>query len=454
MSDPQQPSSVVIEKLVYGGDGLARLASNDGPDAPKTVVFVPYTVPNETVLLQDIPLAGKNRYAVKQVLHTGPDRVTPACDVFGTCGGCHWQHVSAPAQAHWKQAIVTETLAKIAHLGEVPIQPILSPSPEQYWGHRNHVQWSWNEATRELGYLQSGSHTVVAFQQCPIMSATLNTVAQAIRDTMPDNIGVKRIVAREGHNQQCMLVLHSLHQKSIPALTEWAKALVKAHPTIIGVLWQAAAKAGQLDAPAPKLLCGKRYVTYQLNGFNYRVGASSFFQTHTPMANVLLKTVRQWLSPVDTAVDLFCGVGLFALGLNNFARQWYCLDVAPSSVADGAFNIIQHGRANVALLVGDGETALDGAPWAELRAELAIIDPPRGGCTPAVIDWLTTHISQTLIYVSCDPATLARDCRVLCDKGWTIKVVQPLDMFPQTYHVETVVLLRRHATVYTNSSLN
>jgi 23S rRNA (uracil1939-C5)-methyltransferase len=444
MSVAQKPSTVVIEKLVYGGDGLARLAT-DGPDAPKTVVFVPYTVPNDTVVLQDTALAGKNRYGVQQLLQASPDRVAPECEMFGTCGGCHWQHVSPQAQIHWKQAIVAETLAKIGRLGDLPIRTILSPNPEHRWGHRNHVQWSWNEATRELGYLQTGSHTVVAFQHCPIMSASLNTLAQAIRDTLPDQTGIKRIVAREGHNQQCLLVLHSLHQKSIPALTLWAKALVKEHPLITGVLWQAAAKAGQVDAPAPKLLCGKRYVTYQLNGFNYRVGASSFFQTHTPMATVMLKTLRQWLSPVETAVDLFCGVGLFALGLNNFARQWHCLEVAPASVADGVFNIAQHGRTNVALLSGDGETALAEAPWATMQAELAIIDPPRGGCTSAVIDWLTSHISQTLVYVSCDPATLARDCRLLCDKGWVIEIVQPLDMFPQTYHVETMVLLRQPA---------
>lgn len=429
-SQDTQTLEINIEKLVYGGEGLGRHESGE-------ILFVPWSAPGDRLRLARVPGNQKPaRGKLEAVLEAGPDRTEAPCSVFGACGGCQWQHLSLSAQREWKRKIVQESLERIGKLSGIKVLPTIG-SDETAWHYRNRVQW---EVSPEglLGYYQAGSHEVVQFDHCWIIPEPLNQLADWLQRRLKSDPALarrlKRIEAVINEKQEILLSLEPVPGQELNRLAAGIKAAL---PDVVGIVSVTADGNGQKR----KTLEGQGFLQEQLGGRNYKVSSGSFFQTNEKAAAQLLDVLDSWFPPdAGSLIDIFAGVGVFAIHFADRAQSVLAVESAPVATKDAQENIAENGKGNVALITGDAGRIVPG-----LREEfdVAILDPPRAGCRPEILHWLGKHIQRQILYVSCNPTTLARDLKTLTGAGWKIEAVQPLDMFPQTYHVETLVSLKR-----------
>ena len=388
---------LTLESLSHKGSAIAR---KDGQ-----IVFVAYGLPGE-----DVDVLIERAYpdyleGVVTAVHTpSPHRVMPRCEYFGVCGGCQLQHADYDEQLRLKTGVVSEQLRRIGRLPDVPVLPAIgSPNP---WHYRNHARFS---VDREgfLGYIPRNRKRVLRIENCyivdPWIHATLKTLQGGPVDREQGRLPrLHQVAMRVGVNTGDTLIQ--------PDLTEWV----------------------------PELASGQRVLDEALLGERFRVSASSFFQVNTPQAERLIRLVREGLglTRADVLLDAYAGVGTFAQTLAGDVAQVLAIEVAASSVADGRHNTAE--LSNVRWIEGQVEDVL---PKLDTRPTAAVLDPSRQGCAPPVLHALIQAAVPRLAYVSCEPATLARDLRVLADGGYQVRSVQPVDLFPQTYHIECVALL-------------
>ncbi|MGI6380874.1 MAG: class I SAM-dependent RNA methyltransferase [Anaerolineae bacterium] len=397
-----------LTDMAHGGDAIAR---HEGQ-----VVFVRGGIPGERVRAQITErLARFLRATVVDVLEPSPHRRTPPCPYADTCGGCQWQHIAYSAQAVLKTKIVEETLARIGALPDPPVYPILpATTPLAY---RNHLQVRF-AGTARLGLLARESHRVVPIERCLLAHPLLQAPWDALREA---NLRFRRASLRVGANTGESLVVV---EGSPRAPT--TKLPVDAYAWVQG--------------DAVHTVQGDPWYHEQLMDRHYRVSAGSFFQVHTAQAETLVRVALEMLapSPTDRVLDLYSGVGVFALSIADRVSEVLGIESEGSAVADARVNAA--GQTNLRWLEGPAEEALAGVSG---RWTKAILDPPRAGCAEPVLQALSALELERIVYVSCEPSTLARDIARLGSLGYAVERIQPVDMFPQTYHVETVALLTR-----------
>ncbi len=396
--------------MAHGGDALAR---HEGK-----VIFVPYALPGEEVLVE--LTEEKARYArahLVEVIAASPQRVEPRCPHFGTCGGCHWQHIAYETQLSLREDTLRSQMRRIAHLTDTSVQPSLSMCDP--WHYRNYVQLHLDEGGH-LGFMAAKEHRVVGIQECPIMDPLVADVFTALDIDFPE---LKRVSIRAGITTgQQLLILETAGETS-PAL--------QADVPVSCVLL--------LEDGTPVTYVGDNHISEKLGGRSFRISASSFFQVNTAQTEHVLRTVRRYLTPQrnEVLLDMYCGVGTFGLGLADEVKAVIGIEESEAAVADARFNsrVID----NAQFLQGRAEDLL---PHLEEKVDMVILDPPRQGCHKKVLTALLKLAPPKMTYVSCDPATLARDVGRLVQGGYELVEVQPIDMFPQTCHVESVALLR------------
>jgi 23S rRNA (uracil1939-C5)-methyltransferase len=447
------PSSatVAIDRLVYGGDGLGRLPSG-------AVVMAPFTVPGETVTIQWEETKPGKRFFLGQLAappeSPSPDRMAPRCSVFGECGGCQWQHLSYDAQLNWKREIVQESLQRIGKLRDVPVQPTIGTSegPESAWHYRNKVHWVVSpkaDGGWTVGYHPLKSHDVIGFEHCHIIPPAWTDLAHFLEQALPARIGWTGIQVQTNAEGQWLLRLEATQHEEpmdseVSLLDEsFQRQLTESFPAIHGGVVAFYGKHTIQELP----LFGESFLWQTLGDKRFRLSSDSFFQVNTPMTLKLLECVDRILSqqtaaggPLPVLLDAYAGVGLFAIWLARNAQRVLAIESAPSALGDAQENLLANQCQHIELLPGKVETVLAAL---DEPVPIALLDPPRAGCSEPVLDWLTRHVTERIIYVSCDPTTLARDLKHLVAAGWQIDTVQPFDLFPQTYHVETVTTLTR-----------
>lgn len=432
-------NTLTIEKLVYGGDGLGRLPEGE-------VLFIPWSAPGDQLQVQRVEGSAKPaRGTIETILQPGPERTEARCSVFGQCGGCQWQHVATASQRDWKRAIVEESLNRIGKLPQTEVLPTIG-SDETAWAYRNRVQWDIEPAGDELagtgeyhlGYHSVQSHTVVEFDHCHIIPDSLNAVALNLRQRLRHRhelaSGLLRVEAMQNHAGQILLTFEG---ERTAALEQLAQSIMEDFPAIVGVTH----KPSGHGASMPTVIQGQGYLTEKLGSQEFRVSAGSFFQTNRKAGEHILAALDAQLLPnAGSLLDLYAGVGVFALHFKDKARRILAIESAQSAMADARANCDALGTNHIELKTGDVRTVLRGS---KESFDVAIVDPPRAGCQPDILNWLSSHVKRQLLYVSCNPTTLARDLKSLVEQGWRVQTVQPIDMFPQTYHIETVVSLVR-----------
>ncbi|MGA9812122.1 MAG: 23S rRNA (uracil(1939)-C(5))-methyltransferase RlmD [Terriglobales bacterium] len=439
-----------IEKLVYGGDGLARLPADDR--GPGKAVFVPFVLPGESVeaTLRE-EKSGFARAQLDSVLSASPRRVDARCPYFLRCGGCHYQHTDYEHQLEIKAAILKENLRRLARL-ELDAELRVHPSPP--WNYRNRSRFKVQTSPEfALGYYKLNSHDLLAVEECPISSPLINRALAAVwqlgrAGSVPAGVQEIEFFAN-GDDGQLLAEVYCLPETAAEAFTEELK---KALAEISGVAFFAArpAKAeGQGDA---KQLGDGGHLIYGTRLASYRVSAGAFFQVNRHLTDELVdivlgygiggrdarRTAGEDAGATGTALDLYAGVGLFSSVLNREFERVIAVESSPTSHADLLYN----SPANVKAVRATTEQYLENAAG-KLRPGLVVVDPPRSGLGERVIKGLVKLAAPRITYVSCDPATLSRDLARLLQSGYRVEAAHLVDLFPQTYHLESVFHLIR-----------
>ncbi len=439
---------VTIERLAYGGRGVGRV---DG-----YVVFVPLTAPGDRVRAR--VKKARRRFCeaeLETLLEAGPDRVEPPCPYFGRCGGCAWQHLSYPAQARAKEAIVRESLERLGGLGPLPYRPLVPAAETLHY--RNKMEFAFHpEAVLGL-HLRGFWDRVVEIDACllpdPEASAILREVKAFVLDRGLSrwdpraHTGLLRhLVFREAKRTGELMVGLVTGPGEVPELAALAEQLVAAHPRIASVVHgRTAAQSDAVMVESIEVLQGRDHIFEQLHGTTYAIRLPTFFQTNTDQADRLAEVVLDLARPAagDRAVDLYCGVGAFALLLAPKVAHVWGIEAVEASIEAAKENAARAGIANATFVAGDARLTLPKVLPEIGTPDLFLLDPPRSGAGGKVMRRIGRSRSQRVIYVSCNPTTLAPDLAQLAPYGYEITAVQPVDLFPQTYHVETVVALER-----------
>lgn len=411
-----QTFDVEITTLTYGGDGLGRL-----PDG--RAVFVPFVLPGETVRVAlTEEKRGYVRAALIEVLKPSTLRILPRCIHFGVCGGCHYQHMPYEAQAQVKAEILRDQLERIGKLEHIPLRPTV-PSPQPFY-YRNHVQFHLTSEGK-LGYHLLTSGEVFAIEECHLPEDPINQVwPQLDFEAIPE---IERIGLRLGAGEDVQLIMES----STPEAPEFS---VEDLPI----------SAVHIAGDDLIVLAGSEDVVIEVLGRPFRVSAGSFFQVNTPMAEAMVSHVMEaiprylHLGPETIAMDVYCGAGLFSAFLAPRVGRLIGIELVPSAVEDFVVNLDEFDH--VEIYEAAAEEVL---PNLAVDPDLILVDPPRAGLDRPVLDAILSKAPDLLVYVSCDPATLARDLRRLVAGGYQLEQVTPFDLFPQTYHVESIVLMTR-----------
>ena len=420
---------LTVTALSHAGEGIGRYEGR--------AVFVPFALPGEVVRAEIIEeKKNLSRARLVEVVTPSPDRVAPRCphhfsleaplspigdggEGLGVraCGGCQLQHLAYPAQLEFKQQTVVEQFRRVGGFANPPVRPTLpAPAPFNY---RNHVQFSLTPEG-QLGFQAAGSHRIVPIRECHLLAPALAALFPRINiESLPD---IEHLTLRVGAEDDALVIFES--EEDAPE-----------------VELELPASAALLRPDGATLaLAGSDYIVEVVRGRPFKISAGSFFQVNTALAEALVGLALEGLAlrEGETVLDLYCGVGLFSAFLAPIARQVVGVEAFLPAVNDAAVNLDEF--ENIELYVALAEEVL---PGLGLKFDAGVLDPPRAGCAPIVVEALITSGAARIVYVSCDPATLARDARRLAAGGLALDWVQPLDMFPQTYHVECVAKFSR-----------
>jgi 23S rRNA (uracil1939-C5)-methyltransferase len=396
---------LTIEKIVHGGDGLGR-----APDGRP--VFVPFAAPGERVRIETVESRkGYYRARLLEVLAPAAERIAPRCRHFGECGGCQFQHLRYSAQAAIKEGILREQLLRLAGIADPPLRPII-PSPAE-WFYRNHVQFT-PAGENRLGFFRVGSQTVMPIEECFLPEERLLDLWKVLDwETFP---GLHQIGFRAGAEGE--MIVFEGERGRLPEVSV-----------------ESSVSAAFVDAEGETTYLAGGPLRFEIRGRVFRVSPASFFQVHTALVPALVETVLELAAPArgETAFDIYCGTGLFSAFLAERAGRVIGIEASPSAGEDFEANLDDFDA--IELYAAPAEEALGAVP---AHPDLALIDPPRAGLSAPAMRALLRAAPPRMVMISCDPATLARDARILSGAGYRLAKIVPIDLFPQTSHLETV----------------
>lgn len=406
---------ITLEKLTYGGEAMGRL-----PDG--RAVFVPFGLPGETVRIQ-LTQEKQNfaRGEILEILKPSPDRIEAKCKHFTKCGGCHYQNLPYEKQLLAKADILRDQLQRIGKIENPPVQTTVA-SPNQ-WNYRNHVQFHLTDDGK-VGFINAQGRKTLPIEECHLPEATIDAFRNDLQ--FESRMNLERVSLRSGADDDLMLILESETEET-PELE------IEADISIVHIY-----------EDHPVVIAGSNALTIQVLGKDFHVSALSFFQVNTPMAEKMVQHLQAQLPIPDsqcTLIDLYCGVGLFSKFFAEKYAKVIGIESAPSACEDFAINLDEFD--NVELYEGAAEEILPALAPQLTQPTHMIVDPPRAGLDKHALDAILQINPHVIAYVSCDPSTLARDAARLIKGGYTLQHATPFDLFPQTYHIESISIFTR-----------
>jgi 23S rRNA (uracil1939-C5)-methyltransferase len=446
-----QELELEIESLAYGGNGVARLNG--------FVVFVRRGLPGDRVRARVTKVKRNHAEALAtEVLQPGPQRVDPPCDHFPACGGCRFQDLAYEAQLEQKQAQVADALRRIGSLTEAPLEPIVPCEPEIFH-YRNKMEYSFTRTPSgpALGFHKAGRwDEVLEIEKCWLTTELGNAIRNAVRDwareegleaySQEDGTGyLRHLVVREGRNTGQALV------ELVTAPGErfergYFVEVARRFPEVRSIHWAVNDSPAEVTNLPTQLLWGDEAIEERLCGLRFRIRPNAFLQTNTAMAERLYALAGDFsgLSGSETLYDLYCGIGTVGLSLASRALTVWGVEVSEESVACALENAELNGIANAAFFAGNVGQVLEELRERAGDPDVVVVDPPRAGLAGKALRRVGELGAPRLVYVSCNPTTLASDVKVLRTAyGYALERARPVDMFPHTPHVETVALLAR-----------
>ena len=406
---------ITLDKLTYGGEAMGRLS--DG-----RAVFVPFGLPGETVRIQ-LTQEKQNfaRGEILEILKPSPDRITAKCKHFTQCGGCHYQNILYEKQLTAKADILRDQLQRIGKIENPIVQPTVASSEQ--WNYRNHVQFHLTNDGK-VGFINARGNANLPIEECHLPETTIDNFWRELQ--FESRMNLERDSLRAGDDEELMLILESETEET-PELE------IEADISIVHIY-----------EDHPVVIAGSDSLIIQILGKDFHVSAPSFFQVNTKMAEKMVQHLQAQLPTPDsqfTLIDLSCGVGLFSKFFADKYAKVIGIESAPSSCEDFAINLDEFD--NVELYEGAAEEILPALAPQLTEPIHMIVDPPRAGIDKFALDAILQINPHVIAYVSCDPSTLARDAARLIKGGYTLQHVTPFDLFPQTYHIESISIFTR-----------
>ncbi len=454
--------TVKVEAMAPAGDGLARAEDS------ARVVFVPHAAPGDRLEVEVFETkASFARARILRVLTPGPDRIDPPCPHHAapsrpgpSCGGCGWQHLDYKAQLAQKRGIVVDCLKRIGKFADAEsLTAETRPAPKP-WGYRNKVQIPFGEGPHGpvMGFFSAGSRTIVDMRECPIqpdisvrVALTVKAMAAARGWTFYDGKTgrgwLRHLYIRTNAENRAIVAL-VVTRPEFPDREAFAAELRSRHPEVIGLhVNHQPERTSVVLGEHWRRLWGAREIEETMGRFKFAVSPGAFLQVNTPAAEILYDeakaALRDGAKRFAMGLDLYCGVGTLTLWMADSFPRIVGVEENREAVQDAYRNAERNGVKNARFRAGRAEAVLPKLA-AELAGEVAaVVDPPRIGLSQPVRRFLTDKRLRRLVYVSCDPATFARDAGYLTHSGYALKRVRPVDLFPQTPHVELVALLDR-----------
>jgi len=455
-----------LERLAFGGHAVGH---HEG-----MVVLVRGGVPGDSVRVRIVKAKRKHAEAeIVEVIRPSSLRAESRCMHFGVCGGCKWQHISYDAQLQTKQQHVADAFERIGNFRSLPIAPIIG-SEETYF-YRNKIEFSFSRqrwltadeivdkgvSVKEFGL---GFHTpqrydkVVNIKKCWLLSESSNGILNTVREfcrerqlsiysTKTHDGFLRHLVIRQSKRTDETMVNIVTSDDDPGLMRELCRVLLSEFPQITTIVNNITARKSMVAfGEKENVYFGPGYITERMGGFTFRISANSFFQTNTPQAERLYEVVRSLgnLSPKDDVFDLYCGTGTIAIYISNHVAEVAGIDVVAEAIEDAKLNAALNSVRNCRFVLGDLKDKLTkDTSWISRNPDVVILDPPRSGLHPKVAQQVAALNPSRIVYASCNPTTQARDVRIFADLGYELRGLQPLDMFPHTYHVENVALIER-----------
>jgi len=431
---------LLIDKLVQGGDGLATL------DGMK--VFVPFSAPQERVRARIV--IQKRDYAVaeiEEVIEPSPLRIDAPCPYFGVCGGCQLQHINYQGQLVVKKLYVNEALQRIGQVF-VPVRNVTTEA--EPWHYRNKTQYPVGSTSNgmAIGFFKRGTHDLLDVPACLLHPVEFDRLREAIRAILvaagetgyneaKHEGNVRHIVLRQGTRDGGLLAIVVTRT---PEFDRRAAELIAEQPGLTGVVHSVVpARTNRILGHQATVLAGSGHLNQSVLGKTFQVSAPSFFQVNIQQAEELCRKILKHIAPNgdELVVDLYSGVGMISLLVAPFVQQVTAIEADATAVEDAKANAQAQGIRNVEFICGDVSRELGRVA----STDVIILDPPRKGCPAETLRRIAALKPKRIVYVSCNPATLARDLATLEQSGYATHEIEPVDMFPQTFHVEVIARL-------------
>jgi 23S rRNA (uracil1939-C5)-methyltransferase len=397
---------IVLENPAYGGDTIGRL-----PDG--RAVFVPFSIPGEKVKIRIV--MDKKKYArgeLVEILEPAPLRIQPRCQHFSICGGCHYQHVAYEQQLEIKHRILRDQLERIGGIENPYIEPV-TPSPSKF-NYRNHIQFKISKNNKP-GFFRADKNGIVEIEECHLPDEKINQL-WSLLDIEPET-GVSALGLRLGADEDIMMTLESPHMFD-------AEFNLESLPVSVV----------HLSPEGSQILAGSPYTIMQVKGMDFQVSAGSFFQINIPLVEKMIALIEERIpAGAGLLLELYSGVGLFSAFIASRVSDLIAIESSETAGEDFAINLDQFD--NVELYQGRVDKIL---PLLDIAPEIVLLDPPRTGIKKSVLERIMTLNPELIVYISCDPATLARDGKVLVEGGYNPEKFIPFDFFSQTFHIETL----------------
>lgn len=423
---------VGLEQMVYGGSALGRHGGK--------AVFVAGGIAGEEVEV-DI-FKEKADYLVgnvARVLRPSPSRMEPRCPLFGLCGGCHWQHINYSAQLRFKELILAEQLRRIGGFTDPTLLPIMGMEEPWHYRHKSRFGLRTVGEKVSLGYYRPGTHQPVELEDCPILEDNINRVYKKLRDEFKKRLRPFKAfctaeVRSSVEGAQILISTSSRFQQNLAGVVDGVREL----PFVKGMHHRVLRRN---VPPRYTTYFGDPFISYTIGEWTFQLQPTSFFQVNLRQAEKLFSRAIELMAISGGRIlDAYCGVGTLTLMISKSVQDVTGVDSVPSAIEDAERNAQLNRVENVSFSVGLFQDLLP--QLGKEKWNGVILDPPREGVVAKkTLRQLARARPARILYVSCNPTTLARDCRLLCDGGYTLRLVQPIDMFPHTYHIEAIALL-------------
>lgn len=441
---------VKIEGLTHDGLGVARV---DG-----FPVFVANALVGEEINMK-VTLV-KKTYAFGRAVDyfvTSGERVKPECGIYKQCGGCQVQHLSYEGQLKMKHDTVVNHLKRIGHIEDANVLPTIGMQNPSRYRNKTQVPFGYADGKVVAGFYQKRSHEIINMQSCLIQTDISDQIVETMRQLCQEleidpyneslNLGVLRhVIVRVGFKTEEIMVTLVTRTHEIPNSELLIQRLVSKYPKIKSIAQNVNPKVTNvIFGDETRILYGEPYIYDEMNGIRFAISPRSFYQVNPIQTETLYSKAVEYaqLSGNEIVFDAYCGIGTITLFLAQHAKQVYGVEIIPEAIEDAKMNAQLNGFENTQFAVGKSEEIIPA--WIEngIVPDVIVVDPPRKGCDRSLLDTMLEAAPDRIVYVSCDSSTLARDLRVLIDGGYKLEVVQPVDMFPQTAHIECVAKLVR-----------